>query len=66
MIKKQVNLLCICNENNSYGWEMSQYQPYGRFKLLNHKEIDKFCLNSISQNSSDGYILEVDLKYPDE
>ena len=30
------------------------------------KEIDKFCLNSISENSSDGYILEADLEYLDE
>ena len=40
---------------------MSQYLPYGQFKWLNKKEIDKFDLNSI-----DGYVLEVDLKYPNE
>ena len=40
--------------------------PYGGFKWLNQKEIDKSCLNSISENSSDGYILEVDLEYSDE
>ena len=44
----------------------SQYLPYSGFKWLNKKEIDKFCLNSISENRSDGYILEVDLEYPDE
>ena len=26
---------------------------------------DKFDLNLIAENSSDGYILEVDLEYPD-
>ena len=40
--------------------------PYGGFKWLNQKEIDKLLLNSIGENSSDGYILEVDLEYPDE
>ena len=45
---------------------MSQYLPYGGFKWLNHKEICGFCLNFISENSSIGYILEVDLKYPDD
>ena len=45
---------------------MSQYLPYGRFKWLNQKEISNSCLNSISENSSVGFILEVDLKYPSE
>ena len=45
---------------------MSQYLPYGGFKRLNQKEIDKFDLNSIKENSLDGYILEVDLEYPDK
>ena len=52
--------------NNLYGWAMSQYLPYNEFKCLNKKEISDFCLNSISENSFIGYILEVDLEYPDE
>ena len=52
------------DENNLYGWGMSQYLPYCEFKLL--KNIDKFDVNSIGESSSIGYILEVDLKYPDE
>ena len=54
------------NANNLKDWAMSQYLPYGRFKWLNKKEIDKFDLNSIEENSYDGYVLEVDLKYPNE
>ena len=45
---------------------MSQYLSYGGFKWLNKKKIDKFDANSISENSSNGYILEADLEYPDE
>ena len=50
---------------------MSQYLPYSGFKWLNKKEINKFCLNptefdSVKENSSDGYILEVGLEYPKE
>ena len=45
---------------------MSQYLPYSGFKWLNQKEISDFYLNSISENSSLGYILEVDLEYPSE
>ena len=51
--------------NNLYGWAMSQYLTYSRFKLLN-KKINKFCLNSIGKNNSDSYIFKVDLAYPDE
>ena len=52
--------------NNLYGWPMSQYLPYSEFKWLSEKEISRFCLDSISENSSVGYILEVDLEYPDK
>ena len=45
---------------------MSQYLPYSGFKWLSQKEISDFCLNYISENSSIGYILEVDLEYPDD
>ena len=49
-----------------YVWVMSQYLPYSGFKWLNPGEIDNFDMNSISENSSDKYILEVDLEHPDE
>ena len=43
-----------------------QYLPYSEFKWLNKKEIDKFGVGLIGENSSIGYILEVDLEYPSE
>ena len=49
--------------NNLYGWVMSQYLPYSGFKWLNQKEISDLCFNSISENSSIGYMLEVGLEY---
>ena len=52
--------------NNFYGWAISQYLPYSKFKWLNQKEIDKFDVSLIRENSLDRYILEVDLEYPDE
>ena len=39
---------------------------YIGFKWLNQIEIYKFCLNLIEENSSIGYILKVDLEYPDK
>ena len=50
--------------NNLYGWAMSGYLPYGGFKWL--KNVDGFDVNSINKKSPIGYILEVDLEYPDE
>ena len=43
---------------------MSGYLPYGGFKWL--KNGDNFDMNSVSENSPMGYILNVDLEYPDE
>ena len=63
--KKPSKNIMHLDKNKLYGWAMRQYLPYGRFKWLNKKR-NKFYLNSIEENSSDGYILEVDLEYPDE
>ena len=45
---------------------MSQSLPYGKFDWLNKQEINELDLDSISENSSIGYFLEVDLEYPSE
>ena len=39
---------------------MSEYLPYGGFKWL--KSIGNFHVNSISEKSPIGYLLEVDLE----
>ena len=63
---KESKYITYLDANNLYGWVMSQYLPYSGFKWLNQKEISDFCLNAISENSSIGYIIEVDLQYPSE
>ena len=50
--------------NNLYGWGMSVYPPYGGFKWL--KNVANFDVNLISEKSPVGYILEVNLEYPEE
>ena len=50
--------------NNLYGWGMINPLPYGEFNWLSEKEINKLDLDSISENSSIGYFLEVDREYP--
>ena len=70
-VNEPSKVIVYLDKNILCGWAMSQYLPYGRFKWLNQKEIDKLLLNSIEcssieENSSDGYVLEVDLEYIDE
>ena len=50
--------------NNLYGGAMCEYLPYRGFKSL--KNIDKLDIMSISDKNPIGYILEVELEYPDE
>ena len=50
--------------NILYSWAMSRYLPYGRFKWL--KNGDNFDANRISEKSPIGYILKVNLEYPDK
>ena len=45
---------------------MIQHLPYGGFKWLSRKKIDSFDVNSISEDSPIGYILEVGLECPDK
>ena len=54
---KESKTILYLDENNLYGWRMSQYLSYFEFKWL--KNIDEFAVNLISENSSVGYILEV-------
>ena len=50
--------------NNLYGWSISEYLPNGGFEWL--KNVDGFHLNSIDEKIETGYLLEVDLEYPDD
>ena len=52
--------------NNLYGWGSNQPLSYGGFDWLNKQESNELDLDSISENSSIGYFLEVDLEYPSE
>ena len=62
--KKPSKFITYLDMNNLYGWAMSSYLPYGGFKWL--KNVDGFDVNSISEKSPIGYILEVDLEYPEK
>ena len=62
--KKIWKFIIYWDMNNLNGWAMSGYLPYDGFKWL--KNVDGFDVSSVSEKSPVGYILEVDLEYPDE
>ena len=62
--KKPSKFISYLDMSNLYGWAMNSYLSYGEFK--SSKNVDGFDVNSISEKSPIGYILEVDLEYPDE
>lgn len=58
--KARKSFLTYLDANNLYGWAMSQFLPYGYFRWVDTK------VNfQVSSTSDTGYILEVDLDYPD-
>ena len=52
--------------NNLYGCAMRQYLPISNFKCVKNIDKIKQKLMNIKNNSSTGYVLEVDLEYPQE
>ncbi|CAB0040505.1 unnamed protein product [Trichogramma brassicae] len=57
--KKDVYLMYY-DVNNLYGWAMAQYLPYGGFEWDDAKDY-----LTLPEDSEYGYILEVDLEYPE-
>lgn len=51
--------------NNLYGWAMAEPLPIGFLHFLSDEEVEKFDFQKITHDSKEGYILEVDLEYPE-
>ena len=64
--KKESSYITYLDANNLYGWAMSQYIPHRGFKWLSEKEINSTDFTNVPDDSTTGYILEVDLEYPKE
>ena len=62
--KKLSKFITYLNTDNLYGCAMNGYHHYGGLKWL--KKVDNFDVNLICEKCTIGYILEVDLEYPDE
>ena len=55
--------------NNLYGWPMSQKLPVTNFKWIEKDDISKFdeeFIKNYDEDSDQGYILDVDVKYPEK
>ena len=63
---KDKSFIICFDANNLYGWAMTQYLPYGGFKWMSEEEIDGFDFDLVKEDNDEGYILEVDLEYPDD
>ena len=64
-----ISHLIYLDANNLYGWVMSQYLPTGKFRWMTPAEIamrfpDASAILTLLDTSDDGYIFEVDLRYP--
>ncbi|XP_068711268.1 uncharacterized protein [Montipora foliosa] len=60
------NYIMYLDDNNLYGWAMSQPLPKNEFFCLTEHEIEELNVMSIPDDGEEGYILEVDIEYPKE
>ena len=64
--KNESSYIEYLDENNLYGWAMSQKLPANGFKWVKQKKLSKFNEDFINENSNTGYFLGVDIDYPKE
>ena len=71
-ITSEFNKVMLCKQNlifyfcsNLYGTCLSNLLPVNEFKWLDSNEIQSIDWQSIDENANQGYILEVDLRYPE-
>ena len=63
---KESSYIIYLDANNLYGYAMSQFLPIGNYKF---EDVNKFTIDFIKNIKDDdktGYILDVDIDYPEE
>ena len=63
---KPSKYIMYLDANNLYGYAMSESLPVGGFKFLSAQEIQEFKLEECDADGETGYILDVDLEYPED
>ena len=61
---KPSSYIAYLDANNLYGWAMSEKMPYKDFKWV--EDVQAIPLEEMLSDGDLGYVLEVDLEYPDE
>jgi hypothetical protein len=64
--ERESNHVIYLDANNLCGWAMSQSLPTHDFEWLVEEKARILNVTSIAEDGENGYILEVDLKYPSE
>ena len=64
--EEPTSYIVYLDANNLYGWAMFPYLPEKKFDWMTPKQIASFDPLAVPDTSPTGYILEVDLEYPDE
>ena len=67
--QEESSFITYLDANNLYGWAMIQKLPVGEFKWVDNKHfgtIIKYLREDELDDSDLGYILEVDIEYPEE
>ena len=62
---KPTSYIAYWDANNLYGWSMSQPLPQKDFHWLEEDLVSSLDVTQIPDDAEQGYILEVDLEYPD-
>ena len=63
--KEKVNRIIYIDQNNLYGNCLRKYHAVGSYKWLTQNQISKIDWANLSSESNTGYILQVDIEYPD-
>lgn len=63
--EKETKYIMYYDVNNLYGYAMLQNLPSGDFQWMSGEEIETFDVSKIADDSQKGYMLEVDLEYPE-
>ena len=64
MENEESSYIIYLDANNLYGWAMSQALPLKDVQWIS--DADKISIDQYTEDSEKGFILEVDLEYPEE